>query len=155
MSETKPYLSITEIQKRMPHRFPFLLIDRVLSFEHGPDPKKYVGRKVVARKNVTMNEPYFTGHFPNNPVMPGVLQVEAMAQAGAIACAPEMDNQIDVLIAKISEAKFKKQVTPGDTLEIHAEIIAEKSSILTVSCQAYCDSVLVSQVRVMAKIFKK
>ena len=55
MSETKPYLSITEIQKRMPHRFPFLLIDRVLSFEHGPDPKKYVGRKVVARKNVTMN----------------------------------------------------------------------------------------------------
>ena len=155
MSENNDYLTITEIQKRMPHRFPFLLIDRVLSFEHGPDPKKFTGRKVVARKNVTINEPYFMGHFPGNPVMPGVLQVEAMAQAGAIACAPDSVDQIEVLIAKISEAKFKRQVTPGDTLEIHAEIIAEKSSILTVSCQMYCDSILVSQVRVMAKVLKK
>lgn len=155
MTEPREYLNIIEIQKRLPHRFPFLLIDRVLSFEYGPDKGKYLGRKVIARKNVTMNEPYFTGHFPNNPLMPGVLQVEAMAQAGAIACAPEKDDQIEVLIAKIVEAKFKKPVTPGDVLEIHAEIIAEKSSILSVACEMFCDGQLVAQVEVMAKVIKK
>jgi len=155
MNTGKSSLSILEIQKKIPHRFPFLLIDRVLHFEHGPDPKKFVGRKVIARKNVTVNEPYFTGHFPNNPVMPGVLQVEAMAQAGAIACAPDVDDQIDVLIAKISEAKFRKQVTPGDVIEIHAEILAEKSSIVTVACKMFVEGQLVSEVQVMAKVFKK
>lgn len=155
MAETSEYLNILEIQKRLPHRFPFLLIDRVLKFEYGPDKKKYVGRKVIARKNVTMNEPYFTGHFPNNPLMPGVLQVEAMAQAGAIACAPEQNDQIEVLIAKISEAKFKRPVTPGDILEIHASITAEKSSILSVSCEMFCDGQLVAQAEVMAKVMKK
>ena len=148
-------IDINEIQERLPHRFPFLLIDRVLGFTHGPDPLKYMGRKVVVRKNVTINEPYFVGHFPGNPVMPGVLQVEAMAQAGAIACAPDKADKIDVLIAKITEAKFKRPVIPGDVLEIHAEVKAEKSSILTVFCQAFCDGVLVSQVQVMAKIIKK
>ena len=155
MSDSKPFLDINQIQKRIPHRFPFLLIDRVLEFQPGPDPQKYVGRKVIVRKNVTVNEPYFVGHFPGNPVMPGVLQVEAMAQAGAVACAPDDNDEIDVLIAKIMEAKFKKQVTPGDTLEIHAEITKEKSSILTVECKMFCDSQLVSQVSVMAKVMKK
>jgi 3-hydroxyacyl-[acyl-carrier-protein] dehydratase len=148
-------ININEIQQRLPHRFPFLLIDRVLSFQHGPDPKKYGGRKVVARKNVTINEPYFEGHFPGNPVMPGVLQVEAMAQAGAIACAPEQLDKIDVLIAKIKEARFKRPVVPGDVLEIHAEIVSEKSSILVVSCEIFCDGVSVAQTEVMAKVMKK
>lgn len=148
-------LNILEIQKKLPHRFPFLLIDRVLSFTHGPDPQKFIGRKVIARKNVTVNEPYFVGHFPNNPVMPGVLQVEAMAQAGAIACAPDANDQIEVLIAKITEAKFKRPVTPGDVLEIHAEIVGDRSSIVTVSCQSYVDSQLVAEVQVMAKVFQK
>ncbi len=155
MADSSCFIDINEIQKRLPHRFPFLLIDRVLAFTHGPDPQKYKGRKVVARKNVTINEPYFNGHFPGNPVMPGVLQVEAMAQAGAIACAPEAADQIDVLIAKIVMAKFRKQVTPGDVLEVHAEIKNEKSSILTVDCQIFCDSLLVSEVTVMAKVMKK
>lgn len=156
MDESKQtFLDINEIQKRIPHRFPFLLIDRVLHFEHGPDPKKNVGRKVLARKNVTVNEPYFTGHFPGNPVMPGVLQVEAMAQAGAIACAPEQNEAIDVLIAKIGEAKFKRQVVPGDVLEVHAEITNEKRGILSVECKIVCDGNLVSQASVMAKVFQK
>lgn len=156
MKETpREYLNIIEIQQRLPHRFPFLLIDRVLRFEYGPDKTKFVGRKVVARKNVTINEPYFVGHFPNNPLMPGVLQVEAMAQAGAIACAPEHDDQIEVLIAKISEAKFKRPVSPGDVLEIHAKIISEKSSILSVTCEMFCDGHLVAQADVMAKVVKK
>lgn len=149
------FLSTSEIQERLPHRFPFLLIDRVLKFTHGPDKSKTVGRKVVARKNVTANEPYFVGHFPDNPVMPGVLQVEAMAQAGAIACAPDQDEKIDVLIAKISEAKFKRQVTPGDVLEIHAEIISERSGILSVGCYILCDDVRVSEVSIMAKVIRR
>ena len=155
MSENKMFLDINEIQKRLPHRYPFLLIDRVLSFEHGPDESKYVGRKVIARKNVTLNEPYFEGHFPGNPIMPGVLQVESMAQAGAIACAPDQNEQIDVLIAKISEAKFRKQVTPGDVLDVHAEILAEKRGILSVGCKMMCDGQLVSEVSIMAKVMKK
>ena len=155
MSNSDFYLDINSIQKRIPHRFPFLLVDRVMSFEYGPDKEKMLGRKVVARKNVTLNEPYFTGHFPDNPVMPGVLQVEAMAQTGALACVPEENDQIDVLIAKINEAKFKRPVVPGDTLELHAEITKEKAGILTVTCKALCDGNLVSQAEVMAKIFKK
>jgi beta-hydroxyacyl-ACP dehydratase FabZ len=149
------FLDINEIQKRLPHRFPFLLIDRVLSFTHGPDKTKYTGRKIIARKNVTINEPYFNGHFPNKPIMPGVLQVEAMAQAGALACAPDQNEQIDVLIAKINDAKFKRQVTPGDVLEVHAEITSERQGILTVECKIICDNELVSQASVMAKVFKK
>lgn len=152
MSDYQNSLSVVEIEKRIPHRFPFLLIDRVLHFEYGPDPQKFVGRKIIARKNVTMNEQYFIGHFPGNPLMPGVLQVEAMAQAGAIACVPEAGENVNVLIAKISEAKFKRQVTPGDVLEIHGEIIGEKRSILTVTCKTFCDGHLVSQANIMAKI---
>ncbi len=152
MSETKTQLDIRQIQKRIPHRFPFLLIDRILDFTHGPDPLKYKGRKIVARKNVTMNEPYFIGHFPDNPVMPGVLQVEAMAQAGALACAPDDNQSVDVLFAKINSAKFKRQVIPGDTLEIHAEITNEKSGILTVECRMTCEGQLVSETSIMAKV---
>ena len=155
MSETKEFLNILEIQKRIPHRFPFLLIDRVDSFEHGPDPQKFAGRKIVCTKNVTMNEPYFQGHFPNNPVMPGVLQVESMAQAGAIACVPNEEDKMDVLIAKISEAKFRRPVVPGDTLKVHAEILSEKRGLLWVRCEMKCEGQVVSQVQVMAKIFMK
>ncbi len=155
MTKENPFLTVNEIQERLPHRFPFLLVDRVVSFEHGPDPEHLQGRKIVAVKNVSINEQFFLGHFPGNPVMPGVLQVEAMAQAGALACVPGKDDKIDVLIAKISEAKFKKPVTPGDVLELHAEIVKSKSSILTVACKAYVDSQVVAEVQVMAKIFKK
>ena len=155
MSDQKVFLDINEIQKRIPHRFPFLLIDKVDSFEHGPDSEKVVGRKIVCTKNVTINEPFFQGHFPGNPVMPGVLQVESMAQAGAIACVPGGNDKVGVLIAKISEARFRKQVTPGDTLKVHAEIIAEKRGVLSVKCEMYCDGQLVSNAQVMAKIFMK
>lgn len=149
------FLDIRDIQKRIPHRFPFLLIDRVLSFEFGEDKEAFKGRKVVARKCVTMNEPFFQGHFPDNPVMPGVLQVEAMAQAGALACVPNTDDQIDVLIAKIGEARFKKPVVPGDVLEVHAEITNEKRGLVSVDCKMFCEGQLVSQVNVMAKVTKK
>ncbi len=156
MSETKePYLDVLAIRKRIPHRFPFLLIDRVLSFTPGSDPKLRVGRKVVARKNVTVNEGFFQGHFPHAPIMPGVLQVEAMAQAGALACVVGDDENLDVRIAKIEEARFRRPVVPGDTLEIHAEITKEKAGLICVVAEARCDGEQVAQVTIWAKVIAK
>lgn len=156
MSEekSKVYMDIMAIQERIPHRFPFLLIDRIDSYTPGKDPKAWLGRKVIARKNVTINEPYFTGHFPHKPVMPGVLQVEAMAQAGAVACLGSNDGQSwDVLIAKINDCRFRKPVVPGDVLEIHAEITKEKAGIVAVTCKTLCDGEVISEVELVAKVF--
>lgn len=150
------FLDSIGIQKRIPHRFPFLLIDRILSYEPGPNPDSRVGHKVVARKNVTFNEPYFTGHFPHMPVMPGVLQVEAMAQAGALAClSGDSSEKLDVLIAKIDNCRFRRPVVPGDVLEIHAEITRERSGMIGVSCKTLCDGEVVSEVDIFAKIFPR
>jgi 3-hydroxyacyl-[acyl-carrier-protein] dehydratase len=155
MSEKKEvYLDILGIQKKIPHRFPFLLIDRIDTYTDGPNKDSWVGRKVVARKNITFNEPYFTGHFPHKPVMPGVLQVEAMAQAGAVACIGGIGGPAyDVLIAKITNARFRRPVVPGDVLEIHAEIMKEKSGIVTVTCKAMCDGEVVCEAELVAKVF--
>ena len=148
------FLNITDIQKKIPHRFPFLLVDRLLSFEKGPDPEKRVGRTVHARKNVSINENFFVGHFPGNPILPGVLQVEIMAQTGALACVADTnDKKMDVLIAKINQAKFKRTVIPGDILDVYAKIISEKSSILCMDSQIFCENQLVSECQVVAKIF--
>jgi len=106
----------------LPHRSPFLLIDTVEELEPGV--------KCVAKKNVTMNEPYFMGHFPGNPVMPGVLIIEALAQTGAVAilCQDEWKGKT-AYFAGINNAKFKQKVVPGDTLELTTEIIKVKGPI--------------------------
>lgn len=106
----------------LPHRSPFLLIDTVEELEPGV--------KCVAKKNVTMNEPYFMGHFPENPVMPGVLIIEALAQTGAVAilCQDEWKGKT-AYFAGINNAKFKQKVVPGDTLELTTEIIKVKGPI--------------------------
>lgn len=111
---------IKDIMSVLPHRPPFLLIDRI--------EEVVPGEKVVAIKNVTMNEPFFTGHFPGEPVMPGVLIVEAMAQAGAYAVL-SMDEYKGKLafFGGIDKAKFRRKVVPGDTLRIEVEIIKLKS----------------------------
>ncbi len=106
-----------EIMRVIPHRYPFLLIDRVLELERG--------KRVVAIKNVTANEPQFTGHFPERPIMPGVLMVEAMAQAGAVAVLSLDENRGKLaLFAGIDECRFRRTVVPGDTLRI--EITVDK-----------------------------
>jgi 3-hydroxyacyl-[acyl-carrier-protein] dehydratase len=106
-----------EIMRVIPHRYPFLLIDRVVELEKG--------RRVVAIKNVTANEPQFTGHFPERPIMPGVLMVEAMAQAGAVAVLSLPENRGKLaLFAGIDECRFRRTVVPGDTLRI--EVTVEK-----------------------------
>ncbi len=154
MSEQKVFMDVLDIKKRIPHRFPFLFIDRIDSYTPSPNgDKSRIGRKVIARKNVTVNEPFFNGHFPHKPVMPGVLQVEAMAQAGALACLPFEGEYLDVLIAKIDNTRFRRPVVPGDVLEIHAEIINEKAGIVFVKGTIFCDGELVAETEITAKIF--
>lgn len=114
-------LTIQEIKEIIPHRYPMLLVDRVEELEEG--------KRVVAKKNVTINEPFFQGHFPHEPVMPGVLIVEAMAQAGAVALLSLEDFRgKTAYFGGLDKAKFRKKVTPGDTLILEVEIIKVKSA---------------------------
>ena len=114
-------LNIQQIKEIIPHRYPMLLIDRV--------EELIDGEKVIAKKNVTINEPFFQGHFPHEPVMPGVLIVEAMAQAGALALLSlEQFRGKAAYFGGIVKAKFRQKVTPGDTLILEVEIIKVKSS---------------------------
>jgi len=109
---------IQEILEFLPHRYPFLLIDRIVEFE--------AAKRLVAIKNVTINEPFFQGHFPGYPIMPGVLVVEAMAQAGGIIMMAEMPDRHEKLVVftGIERAKFRRPVTPGDQLRIEVEVLS-------------------------------
>lgn len=114
-------MTIEEIKAIIPHRYPFLLIDRIEELEES--------KKVVAKKNVTVNEPFFQGHFPQEPVMPGVLIIEALAQAGAVALLslPDFKGKT-AYFGGIDKAKFRRKVVPGDTLMLEVEILKVKSS---------------------------
>jgi len=115
-------LNIKEIQKIIPHRAPFLLIDRI--------DEMVVGVSAIATKNVTFNEYFFQGHFPEEPVMPGVLIIEALAQTGAVALLSKEENKGKIAyFAGIDKAKFKKKVVPGDVLKLEVEIIREKGPL--------------------------
>lgn len=115
-------LDINQIQEIIPHRQPFLLIDRILELEPG--------KRAVGLKNVTMNEPYFAGHFPGFPVMPGVLILEALAQVGAAAILGLEENKGKIgLFAGVDEFRWRGQVTPGDTLTLEVEIIRLKGPV--------------------------
>lgn len=115
-------LTVEQIKEIIPHRYPMLLIDRVEELEPG--------KRALAKKNVTVNEPFFQGHFPHEPVMPGVLIVEAMAQAGAVALL-SMDEfkGKTAYFGGIDKAKFRKKVTPGDTLMLDVELIKVRSNV--------------------------
>jgi 3-hydroxyacyl-[acyl-carrier-protein] dehydratase len=148
----KPAYTVDDILSLLPHRFPFLLIDRVDEILV-PSLKTRVGRRATGIKNVTINEPYFPGHFPHKPVMPGVLQIEAMAQMAALACVEVGGPRADVLIAGINDARFRRPVVPGDQLVITAEVIKDRSPILVVSCRAEVDGQVVSEAELIAKFF--
>jgi len=130
----------------LPHRYPFLLIDRVLELDEG--------KSLVALKNVTYNEPFFQGHFPALKVMPGVLVIEALAQAGGILVyksIPEPDKKI-TLLSKIDKAKFRKPVVPGDQLKLEVEMIRLKSKFCHVRGRALVDGEVVVEGEVMASL---
>tara|TARA_B100000809_G_C15139408_1_gene532357 strand:- start:5785 stop:7191 length:1407 start_codon:yes stop_codon:yes gene_type:complete len=144
----QPVKDINAIMDMLPHRPPFLLVDKILELTE---------TRVVGLKNVTMNEPFFTGHFPGAPVMPGVLIVEAMAQAGgilALSMVPDPENYLTYFL-KINNVKFKKQVTPGDTLIF--DLVLDESirrGICIMSGKAYVNGILVAEAELMAKIVK-
>lgn len=149
MAETTAF-SLEEIKKILPHRYPFLLVDRVISMTEGPDPRSCEGRVLKAIKNVTVNEEFFNGHFPHKPIMPGVMILEAMAQAGALANHQSSDPDMEFMIASISDAKFRKPVVPGDQLVLHAEIEKVKGKIKKINCKAEVDGKIVAEAQVMA-----
>lgn len=115
-------LGITEIQKIIPHRHPFLLIDKIEELD--------AGVRAVGYKSVTYNEPYFAGHFPQEPVMPGVLIIEALAQTGAVAILSCEENKgKTAYFGAVNQARFKQKVVPGDQLKLECEIIKRKGSV--------------------------
>ena len=123
-------LNIDDIKKIIPHRYPFLLIDKITELEPG--------KRAVGIKNVTMNEPFFAGHFPDYPVMPGVLIVEALAQVGAVAVLsmPEYAGRL-AFFAGIDGVRFKRQVRPGDTLRLEIELVTLRMGIGKGDAKAY------------------
>lgn len=134
---------ITEILSSLPHRYPFLLVDRVL--ECNVDEQT-----IVAIKNVTMNEPFFQGHFPGMPIMPGVLQLEVMAQVGGLLMnqVAGTDGQIPFFMG-IDKAKFRRPVTPGDQLRIEVKILKLRSRSVKLDARAIVDGKVVSQAELM------
>jgi len=143
----KPVLDINEIFKHLPHRYPFLLIDRIVEYKEG--------HSLVAIKNVTINEAFFTGHFPQQPVMPGVLILEAMAQAGAVLAYKSLgqlpsEGGTLFLLAGIDNARFRRMVEPGDQLRIEVVFIRSKRGIWVIEGRAYVDNELACSAEVLS-----
>lgn len=151
----EPVLNSRDIMKILPHRYPFLLVDRVLSLEQNLSSKSRLGDKIVALKNLTFNEPFFVGHFPELPIMPGVLQIEAMAQTSCLAYVRKGDPEFDFFIASVQDAKFRRPVVPGDALMLYAEIIKDRGSMLQVRTEAKVDGQIASEAVLLAKVSLK
>ena len=138
-------MNINEVKNFLPHRYPFLLIDRVLNFT--------VGKNLTAIKNVSFNEPHFIGHFPDQPIMPGVLIIEALAQAtGILAFKSEvgkpLTGQIYMLVG-VDKVRFKKSVEPGDQLKLYAEVVKVRRGIWKFDCKATVEEQLVTSAEII------
>ncbi|MGE5488614.1 MAG: 3-hydroxyacyl-ACP dehydratase FabZ [bacterium] len=137
-------LDIQAIQQILPHRYPFLLVDRIVELEE---------ERIVGIKNVTINEPFFSGHFPEFPVMPGVLIVEAMAQvAGVLLLKSLGSKQSAVFLASIDNAKFRRPVVPGDQLRIETKVSRRKATVAKMFGTATVDGKVVAEAEVMCKL---
>ncbi len=138
-------MDIQRIQEILPHRYPFLLVDRIDEME---------SERIVGTKNVTMNEPFFIGHFPDFPVMPGVLIVEAMAQVAGVLVLSQMEDRKNklVLLAAVEEAKFRKPVRPGDQLKIEMKVAKRKATIAKMFGTASVDGAVVAEAMMLCKL---
>jgi 3-hydroxyacyl-[acyl-carrier-protein] dehydratase len=138
-------MNIQDVKNYLPHRYPFLLIDRVEKIE--------IGKSIVALKNVSFNEPQFTGHFPAQPIMPGVLIIEALAQAtGILAFKSEVGKPIDgqiYMLVGVDKVRFKKMVEPGDQMILKAEVLATKRGLWKFKCEALIDGKVVTTAELM------
>ncbi|MGA2194555.1 MAG: 3-hydroxyacyl-ACP dehydratase FabZ [Bryobacteraceae bacterium] len=141
-------LDINDIRGILPHRYPFLLVDRIVELE---------GERIVGIKNVTANEPFFQGHFPDFPVMPGVLIVEAMAQTAGVLVLQNMEDRHNklVLLVAVENARFRRPVVPGDTLRMEMKVIKRKASVAKMAGVATVDGMVVAEAEVMCKLADK
>lgn len=149
MSENQPAIDISEILRYLPHRYPFLLIDRVTEIVHD--------ERILAIKNVTINEPFFQGHFPQEPIMPGVLLVEAMAQTGGLLVLNSVDEpeRYSTYFMKIDGVKFRQKVVPGDTLIFRLQLISPiRRGISTMKGYVFVGEKVVCEAEFMAQIVK-
>jgi len=145
LSQQKQF-SINDIIKILPHRYPFILIDKLEVIEPG--------KSLIAIKNVTINEPFFQGHFPGQPIMPGVLSLESMAQAGAFLMLSQVEDPLskNMFFSSVEKAKFRKPIVPGDQLQIKMELIKRKLNICKFVGQCIVDSQVVAEAFLTATI---
>jgi len=136
-------LDIVEIQKYLPHRYPFLLIDKVVEMERF--------KRIVAIKSITINEGFFQGHFPGKPVMPGVLILESMAQAGGLLLLqeiPDRDRKV-LYLASMTDVKFRRPVVPGDQLRVEVKVLVWKGDLCKIEAKAFVDRNLAAEARML------
>lgn len=138
-------MDVNEIREYLPHRYPFLLVDRVVELVEG--------EFIIAYKNITVNEEIFNGHFPQNPVFPGVMIIEAMAQASGILGFKTMNKKPQdgsiYLFAGVDDVRFKRQVVPGDRLQLESRVLAEKRGIWKFECKASVDGLMVASATIL------
>jgi beta-hydroxyacyl-ACP dehydratase FabZ len=139
-------MDIARIIESLPHRYPFLLVDRILEVTDGT--------RVVGLKNVTINEPFFQGHFPGHPIMPGVLIVEAMAQTGGVLLLSSVEDPQDkvVYFMSLDNVKFRKPVVPGDQIRMEVELVQHRGRTVRLRGQALVDGAVVAEADMMARI---
>jgi len=141
-------LDINDIRAILPHRYPFLLVDRIVELE---------AERVVGIKNVTLNEPFFAGHFPDFPVMPGVLIIEAMAQTAGVLVLKTIADRASklVLLVAVENARFRRPVVPGDCLRMEMKVLKRKASVAKMAGVATVDGLVVAEAEVMCKLADK
>jgi 3-hydroxyacyl-[acyl-carrier-protein] dehydratase len=141
-------LNIYELLNILPHRYPFLLVDKIIEYERG--------KRVKGVKNVTINEPYFPGHFPEFPITPGVIIIEAMAQIGGLLLLEEAKEKDELaILSGVDKVRFRRMVRPGDQIVIEAEIIQRKINFCKLKCTAYVESNVVAEGELLIALYKE